>query len=296
MRRSTGLLAAMVILAGAPWGALLLPLADPDALGGAAVERYLPPGSAVWCAGAGGERLCAAEAEALPGAQLERHWLGTDLFGRDLLSRLLAAARRSLVSALTALVFILATGAAAGLAAASGPRADAGVSFVSDLLLSMPRLFLLLLAAAIHRPDPLLTALVIASTSWMGVARLVRAEARSLMRRDFVSAARASGAEPGRVALAHLLPHLRSTLLAAAVLRMPDLLVLDAALGYLGLSAPPPAATLGGLMSGASGSLRDAWWLGVFPGLWVLATALAFAALAERLRARTEVAGPGILH
>jgi peptide/nickel transport system permease protein len=296
VRRAAAPLAALLILAGAPWVALLLPLADPDALGDAASERYLPPGSTVWCSDAGGERRCVSAAGGVAGARAETHWLGTDLFGRDLLSRLLAAARRSLVSAAAALVLVLAGGSVAGLTAALGPRADAGVSFVSDLLLSTPRLFLLLLAAAVHRPGPLATAAVIAATSWMGVARLVRAEARSLMRRDFVRAARAAGAEPGRVALAHLFPHLRSTLLAAAVLRMPDLLLLDAALGYLGLAAAPPAATLGGLMSGSSGSLREAWWLGFFPGAWVVATALAFAALAERLRAGAEPGGAAILH
>lgn len=286
----------LVLLIGLPCAVPLLPLRDPNALGDPLVERFLPPCSRVWCAETpAGDRVCATSGGALAAARPVRHWLGTDLFGRDLLSRLLAGARVSLRAALTALILMLVAGSAAGLGAALAPRADAIVSFLSDLLLSVPRLFLLLLASAFYRPGPLVIATLIAATSWMGVARLVRAEARVVLGRDFVRAARAAGAARLRLALAHVLPHLQATLVVAAILRVPDLLLLDAALGYLGLAAPPPAATLGGLMNGSAGSLRDAWWLGAFPGLWVVGLALGFATLAEALRGRSEPAAEALL-
>ena len=242
----------------APW----LAPQEPAALG-AAADRLVPPGGA--------------------------HPLGTDLLGRDVLVRLVHGSRVSLlvgwVSALVAVVF----GTAIGLAAGLGPRwLERVLMNLTDVFLAFPRIFLVLLLVSLTTPSLLLVMTVLGLTGWMGVARLVRAEALSLRERDFVAAARGLGLSPWRVALWHVLPNLVPTVIVAATLRVGSAILAESFLSFLGLGAQEPAVSWGAMIQQGRGYLLEGWWLTTFPGLAIALTVLGYNLLGEGLRKKWD--------
>ncbi len=305
-----GLLAALALLA--PW----IAPHSPDRVWDAAAGRLLPPGSARLAitftdgrtllaevlrpAGPGKlawhrlDRWSVAAASAVRAVSRVSFPLGTDRYGRDLASRLLAGARVSLRVGALAVLLALLVGIAVGAAAGLGPGwLDALLSRGVDALLAFPRLFLILALAALAGAGETLVVVALAATGWMEVARLVRAELQRLRGEDFVLAARAVGVPPMRLLLRHLLPLALAPVLVTAALRLGDALLAEAALSWLGFGVQPPQASWGSLLAEAQASLPGAWWVAAFPGIAIALAVLASALLAEGLQAELEPRGGG---
>lgn len=225
--------------------------------------------------------------DADPSVGCARFLLGTDSLGRDLTSRLVWGARVSLVAGILAALLAVAIGGGVGLVAGfAGGMVDGLLMRVIDGALAVPRLFLLLLVAALFRPSLTTTVLLVGCTTWMAAARLVRGETLSIREREFVAAARASGASPVRVAARHVLPHAAAVLGVEASLRLGQAVLLEASLSFLGLGVPPPAASWGGLIADGRDRLLDAWWIATWPGLALAMVVVAASLVADGARER----------
>ena len=215
------------------------------------------------------------------------HFLGTDDLGRDVLARLLHGARVSVAVGLAAatLAFLIGTllGGAAG---TFGPRADRTVLFVTGVVQAFPALVLVAAGAALVPPSAGTAALLIAFTGWPEVARLVRAEALRLSASPHVEAARAAGASRRRVLLVHILPGAVAPALATVPYVLGGAVLLEASLSFLGLGAPPPAASWGRALADARESLTSAWWCVAPPAAALFLLVLSARKLGEALSER----------
>ncbi len=214
-----------------------------------------------------------------------RHPLGTDETGRDVLARLMVGGRVTLlVGMATALVALVAGVAIGGLAATGRRWLDAAAGRLLDAAMAVPSFFVLLVIVTLFGGSIVTLILAIGATAWVGIARLVRAEALSLREREFVAAARALGAPPRRVLLRHIVPHLRPTLAAAAGVGVSQAVLTESALSFLGLGIQPPQASWGNMLTGAQPALLAAPWLALYPGICIVLAVLACNALIEQLR------------
>jgi peptide/nickel transport system permease protein len=215
--------------------------------------------------------------------------LGTDHLGRDVLSRLLHAARASMLVGVLAILLALTVGSAVGSAAAmAGGWIDSALMRGVDALLSVPRLFLVLLVTSLARPDPMVVVLVLGATSWMQISRLIRAQLITLRGSEMESAALATGQHPFKVFLRHLLPNALTPLTVDVSLRIGDLILLEAALSFLGLGIQPPVASWGNMIADGSTLLRAAWWVATPAALATTLTVLAFNLVGDGLRDRLD--------
>jgi peptide/nickel transport system permease protein len=214
-----------------------------------------------------------------------RHLLGTDQLGRDVLSRMIYGARVSLavgfVSVGIATVIGIALGSVAGY---KGGAADASIMRLVDLMLVFPSFFLLLAVLAFLQPSIWTIMSVIGLTSWMRVARLVRAEFLTLKEREFVLSSHALGAKGVRIIWRHILPNAMAPVLVAMTLGIPHAILTESGLSFLGLGVQPPYATWGNILNEGKDAIEIAWWLSFYPGLAILVTVLAYNLFGEGIR------------
>ncbi|WP_243312295.1 ABC transporter permease [Fundidesulfovibrio agrisoli] len=217
-----------------------------------------------------------------PGAA---HLLGTDALGRDVLSRMLHGGRVSLWVGFLAVGLAVAVGLFFGLVAGYfGGLADEVIMRGVDVMLCFPSFFLILTVIAFLEPSLANIMIIIGLTSWMGVARLVRAETLSLARRDFVLASRLAGAGSARILLRHILPNAAGPVLVSATLGIAGAILTESSLSFLGLGVQPPMPSWGNMLLEGKEVLEIAPWLSVFPGLAILFTVLGYNLLGESLR------------
>jgi len=250
-----GLLAGIVIVSlTAPWWLWH----EPRAI--ALPDQFLPPGS-------------------------PSHLLGTDMLGRDVLARTLAGARYSLTLGLgVALASGLIGYALGAIAAFAGGWADIVVGRLGDLLLAFPRLLLAMALVALV-PDASLAvvAIVLIATGWAGAARLIRAEVLRAKERDYVLAARVVGRSPMAILVVHILPNVAGVALAWFTVSVPNAILAESALAFLGLGVAPGTPSWGAMINESRDYILDAWWLGTIPGLALATTVLACHLIGEGL-------------
>jgi peptide/nickel transport system permease protein len=211
--------------------------------------------------------------------------LGTDDLGRDVLARILYGARISLLVGFVAVGIATFIGILLGaLAGFYGRWIDSLIMRFVDIMLCFPSFFLILAVIAFLEPSIWNIMIIIGLTSWMGVARLVRAEFLSLRERDFVVAARAIGARDTRIIFRHILPNAMSPVLVSATLGIAGAILTESALSFLGIGVQPPTPSWGNMLISGKQTLGTAWWLSVFPGLAILFTVLGYNLLGEGIR------------
>ena len=211
--------------------------------------------------------------------------LGTDKFGRDILSRIIYGSRVSLMIGILAVLIATTLGSFIGsVSGFSGPAIDSILMRIVDIMFSFPRIFLILLIVALFKPSLLVTIAVLGATGWMGVSRLVRSQTLSLREADFVKAAQAMGQKRGKIILKHLIPNTSSTIIVDSTMRIGNTILIEASLSFLGLGVQPPMPSWGSIISDGRDALLDGWWISAFPGLALVITVVMFNILGDSIR------------
>lgn len=232
---------------------------DPNAQGDIVGNRYLAPGGA--------------------------YPLGTDKFGRDVLSRILYGSRISLSIGFISVGIAITLGTFVGAVAGYfGGKLDWTLMRFVDAIIAFPRLFIILTIIAISSPQIWLIVAVLGATSWMGVARLVRGQILSVKEREFIQATRVLGIPHARVIFRHVLPNVLSPVIVAATLMIGDVILTEAVLSFLGLGVQPPTASWGNIINQGRDNLLGAWWVATFPGLAIVLTVVSYNLLGDGLR------------
>jgi len=213
------------------------------------------------------------------------HWLGTDLFGRDLLTRLLYGGRVSisvgLIATSVALIIGVAWGAVAGY---MGGRIDAVMMRIVDALYALPFIIFIILLMVVFGKSLLLLFLAIGAVEWLTMARIVRGQVLSIRNQEFIEAARSMGLSTPYILLKHVVPNSLGPIIVYATLTVPQVMLLEAFLSFLGLGIQPPMSSWGSLIKHGTEVMEDYPWLLIFPGLALSITLFALNFLGDGLR------------
>jgi peptide/nickel transport system permease protein len=211
------------------------------------------------------------------------HLFGTDDLGRDVMSQVIYGARTSMTIAAMAVLVSTILGTFLGLIAGYyGGRTDIAVSMAIDAKLSIPTFFLVLVVIAIFGGTITNMILVIGITIWPPIARVVRAAVHSIRSHDFVEAARALGASSSWIISRHILPQVVGVIVSISILQMGSAVIIEAGLSFLGLG-DPTVISWGRMLSIAQTYIEKAWWMGLFPGLFLFLTILSLNIIGDRL-------------
>jgi peptide/nickel transport system permease protein len=235
---------------------------DPDAI--ALTERLRPP------IGLGGDA---------------RHPFGTDQLGRDVLSRVLAGGRISLLVGTLAVLMSSTMGTVFGLVGAYyGKWRDAVLTMLAEIQLSLPAILIIILVLGVLGPNIVTVAVVLALSDWVVYARTVRGRVLVEQSKDYVSAAKTVGANDPRILFRHLLPNVFPTLMVVATIQLGTMILLESSLAYLGLGVDRPIATWGRMVADGQPYLRQAWWTSTIPGVAIGMVVLSINMLGDGLR------------
>lgn len=213
------------------------------------------------------------------------HWMGTDQLGRDVYARLIHGTRLSLVIAVGATLIGVGVGAVLGLLSACGGRqADFVLMRVVEVLLGFPELLIALLVVALLGGGTLNVALALGTAGIPSYARLVRGQARLVLRSEYVEAAQVLGVRRWRIVLRHVLPNVGGPVVVLASIGLGSTIVSGAGLSVLGLGPVPPAADWGSMIADGKDFLQTAWWISVFPGLAVTVVVVTTTLIGRRLQ------------
>ncbi len=223
--------------------------------------------------------------EGAPLPPSERFWLGTDLLGRDVFTRLVYGARTSLIIGVVANAVAVLIGTVLGtIAGYAGGWTGTVIMRFTDLMMAFPALLLAIALAAILKPSLWIVAMVIALVNWVQTSRVMYTQTRTLAELEFIEAARALGAAWPRILLVHILPHLMPHILVWGTLGISVTVLLEATLSFLGVGVQPPTPSWGGIIFESQSYFLTAPWLVVFPGVSILLLALSFNLVGDGLR------------
>ncbi|MBL0932895.1 MAG: ABC transporter permease, partial [Alphaproteobacteria bacterium] len=213
------------------------------------------------------------------------HLLGTDALGRDVLSRLMVAARVSLLVGFASVVVSGAIGVTLGLVMGYDDKwLGRTLMALTDIQLAIPFLVLALAVVAVLGSSLLNIILVLGATNWVQYARVVRAECLVLKNREFVQAARVLGASTFRILRRHLLPNVMSSIIVISSLQVAKMILLESSLSFLGLGVPASIPTWGVMISDGRNYLANAWWVAAIPGIAIFLTVIGINLVGDRLR------------
>ncbi len=221
----------------------------------------------------------------VPVAPSAQFWLGTDFVGRDVLSRILLGARNTffiaIVSALAAILIGTCIGVIAGL---YGGIVDTIFAAIIDFVIALPFLVVAMAVVVIHGASVGVLMLTIIVFSWSTVARMVRSLVLTIREMDYIKATKTLGATDLRIVVRHILPNIAGPVLTYGSLLIPQIIVMEASLSFLGLGIQPPNPTWGGMIAENQGNYAIAWWSIFFPGVALLISTLSFNLLGDGLR------------